>query len=169
MTASEICQFIGEPQENVKFVSSYLVRAVKDGQVQEAAKRRCNVTGKFTKTYHDAIFWGAYNGQQQQKQAKASSSSQASSDAAERRRKLIEEQMKRRQQAAQAQSAADELSMAKAEFSNLTGYQGLEYEQAKKAYRQAARKYHPDLGGDGQEFLKLSESWRVIQNHLSKQ
>ena len=36
--------------------------------------------------------------------------------------------------------------------------------EAKKVYREAARKHHPDMGGDPEKFKKLSTDWEGIEN-----
>jgi curved DNA-binding protein CbpA len=36
------------------------------------------------------------------------------------------------------------------------------HEEIKAAYRKAARKHHPDKGGDKEQFQKISEAWDVL-------
>jgi uncharacterized protein YdaT len=36
--------------------------------------------------------------------------------------------------------------------------------EAKQVYREAARKHHPDMGGNAEKFKKLSTDWEGIEN-----
>jgi len=86
--------------------------------------------------------------------------------AAERRRRIIEEEMKKRQQKSALLAEIERVKLAKREFQALTGYVGADLAQAKTAYRQAARKHHPDCGGNSNIFMKLADAWKIVQKEL---
>jgi len=88
---------------------------------------------------------------------------------AERRRQIIEEDMKRRQQKLLLMSHAEKVNRSKIEFQKLTGYHGADLGLMKTAYRDAARKYHPDMtGGSSDTFCKLNDAYQTLQNEYNK-
>ncbi len=54
-------------------------------------------------------------------------------------------------------------------FCSMTGLDrsALNLESAKRAYRIATRKYHPDLGGDTKKMAELNVAWTQLQSRLS--
>ena len=180
-TASEICQDIGEPQANVKFVSSWLVGAAKSGKASEITRRLCGITGRTV----GAWALGS-NGQpppprqpkapkapRTPKQPKAAAPQtppvnpvdQAKADA---RRLKIEAELRDRQARQAALTQTEQVKKARADFQKLTGYFGKNLDQAKQAYKLAARKHHPDCGGKAEIFTQLNTAWSIWQKELAK-
>lgn len=171
MTASEIMVAIGEEKKNYPFISSYLTTSCKSGKHYCAGVRECKITGRVVKAYqfHDPkknnnSQYGSYTAQKKdpppfEKFIPRVEKKESSYDA---RKKFIDELQKKLAMGVEKNRLLDQKKL----FASITGYNGNSRSEAKKYYYQFARKYHPDLGGNQDMFIKLKQSWEYIQESM---
>lgn len=186
MTVREICQDLGYPDSDAKFVSSYLVNLSKLGKVSVNTGTVCGVTHRKVLAY----VWspgGSPNPQAAPQSPKTASQAaprakapkgpakapkapkppkitakqQAKIDAA---RKAAEAAKRARQDFFKSEQAKDQLKRAHLTFEKLTGCRSKEFESMKTAYRKAAMRLHPDRGGSDADFSSLSTAWQALKD-----